>query len=319
MMSRFQRIPLFISLIIVSLIFITSSWGEPAIQFFEKEKKVVLTGEISKALGMYDEHLQGAVEYLVCAKGGKEYESIIVVDSTAKEIYEAMLKLGVEKGTAPSYDAAQDKMIPPKGTGVLLFVEWTANGETKRVRAEELLYNVRTQKPMEPVAWTFSGSQMVYDLENEKEDVMIPQAFMSHDIVALNYLDGSALFQNPLPESAKENTYKKNDNLVPPLGTRVKLTIEVSQKMQLYILISGRVQGVGFRDFTRQNAMRLGIRGYAKNLPNDKVEVVAEGEKAVLDQLVTLLRKGSPAAQVDDVKIEARPFSGTYTTFEIRY
>jgi acylphosphatase len=170
---------------------------------------------------------------------------------------------------------------------------------------------------MEPVAWIFSGSQMVYDLE--KEDVMIPQAFMSNDIVALNHLDGSALFQNPLPEAAKENTYKKNEKLLPPLGTRVKLTIEVSQKMQLYILISGHVQGVGFRDFTRRQAMELGVRGYAKNLPNGKVEVVAEGDKVTLDRFVTVLRKGPPASHVDDVKIEERPFSGTYTTFEIKY
>ena len=54
--------------------------------------------------------------------------------------------------------------------------------------------------------------------------------------------------------------------------------------MQRYILISGKVQGVGFRYFTRQNAIRLGVHGYAKNLPNGKVEVVAEGDKATLDE-----------------------------------
>ncbi|MCZ6680754.1 MAG: acylphosphatase [Candidatus Poribacteria bacterium] len=89
--------------------------------------------------------------------------------------------------------------------------------------------------------------------------------------------------------------------------------------MQRHILISGRVQGIGFRYFTKQNAMQLGIHGYAKNLPDGTVEVVAEGDNATLDQFMTILRKGPPAAKVDDVKVEARPFSGEYTTFEIRY
>ena len=89
--------------------------------------------------------------------------------------------------------------------------------------------------------------------------------------------------------------------------------------MQRYILISGKVQGVGFRYFTRQNAMKLGVHGYAKNLPNGKVEVVAEGDKATLDEFVKILWKGPPASRVEDVKVEARPHSGEYTSFGVKY
>ena len=319
MKSRFQPVFIFLCLVTISMSLATMSWAGETIQILEKEKKIILTGEISKALGTYDEHLRGAVEYLVCGKGGKEYESIIVVDSAAKDVYDAMLKLGVKRGSPPAYDEEQDKEMGPKGESVLIYIEWTDNGETKRVRGEDLLYNVHTQKPMKHAAWIFSGSRLVYDLESEDEDAQIPQAFMSNDIVALNHLDGSALFQNPLPDAAKENTYKKNEKLLPPLGTRVKLTIEVNQNMQLYILISGRVQGVGFRAFTKRNATQLGIRGYAKNLANGKVEVVAEGDRATLDRLLVALRKGPSASKVDDVKIEERPFSGKHKAFEIRY
>ena len=319
MKSRFQPFFIFLCLVTISMSLATMSWAGETIQILEKEKKIILTGEISKALGTYDEHLRGAVEYLVCGKGGKEYESIIVVDSAAKDVYDAMLKLGVKRGSPPAYDEEQDKEMGPKGESVLIYIEWTDNGETKRVRGEDLLYNVHTQKPMKHAAWIFSGSRLIYDLESEDEDAQIPQAFMSNDIVALNHLDGSALFQNPLPDAAKENTYKKNEKLLPPLGTRVKLTIEVNQNMQLYILISGRVQGVGFRAFTKRNATQLGIRGYAKNLSNGKVEVVAEGDRATLDQLLVVLRKGPSASKVDDVKIEERPFSGKHKAFEIRY
>ena len=304
-------------LIAVSFVWAAMVQAEEALQILENEQKLVLTGEISKALGTYDEHLQGAVEYLLCGQAGKEYESIIVVNSSAKEIHDAMLKLGVKRGTPPMYDEEKDEMIGATGTGVLVFVEWESSGETKRVRAEDLLHNMQTQKPMQHVAWIFSGSREVPDLDSEDEDAMIPQAFIGNDIVALNYVDGSALFQSPIP--SEESPYKKNTETLPPLGTAVKVTIEVNQKMQCYILISGKVQGVGFRYFTRQNAMRLGVHGYAKNLPNGKVEVVAEGDKGTLDAFVKILWKGPPASRVEDVKVEARPHSGEYTSFGVKY
>ena len=314
MLLKFQHIS---CLIAVSLILVATSQGEEHLQILEDEQKLVLTGEISKALGTYDEHLKGAVEYLLCGPEGKEYESIIVVNSSAEEIHNAMLKLGVERGTPPMYDEETDEMIGAQGTSVLVFVEWEANGETKRVRAEDLLYNTQTQKPMRHVGWIFSGSREIPDLDSEDEDAMIPQAFVGNDIIALNYIDGSALFQSPIP--SEESPYKKNAEVLPPLGTSVKVTIEVNSKMQRYILISGKVQGVGFRHFTRQNAMKLGVHGYAKNLLNGKVEVVAEGDKATLDEFVKILWKGPPASRVEDIKVEARPHSGEYTSFGVKY
>ncbi|MCE2414570.1 acylphosphatase [Candidatus Poribacteria bacterium] len=89
--------------------------------------------------------------------------------------------------------------------------------------------------------------------------------------------------------------------------------------MQLYVLITGRVQGVGFRNFTQLNAKQLGINGYAKNLPNGKVEVVAEGDKSQLDALIALLKEGPRYARVDALEIDERPFTGDYETFGVRY
>ena len=295
------------------------AWADGHLEVKKEEKKLVLKGKISEALGEYDEHLKGAVEYLVCGHNGKEYESIVVVDATAKEIYEALEKLGVAVGTPPGYDEEKDEPTPPKGTEFLMYVEWKDADTAKKVRAEELIANVKTQKPMQQVAWVYSGSRVVADLDSDDEDAMIPQAFMSNDIVALKRFDASALFQNPLPESEEENIYKKNDALMPKLGTPVMLTIEVNRKMQLFVLISGKVQGVGFRNFTRMNAKQLGINGYAKNLPNGKVEVVAEADKSQLDALIALLKQGPRFARVDSLEVDERPFTGEYKTFGIRY
>ena len=294
-------------------------WADGHLQIKEKEKQLVLKGKISEALGEYDAHLKGAVEYLVCGRNGKEYESIVVIEATAKEIYDALEKLSVAVGTPPGYDEEKDEPTPPKGTEFIIYAEWKEGDKAKKVRAEELIFNVKTQKPMQQVAWIYSGSRVIADLDSDDEDAMIPQAFMSNDIVALKRFDASALFQNPLPESEEENIYKKNDALMPKFGTPVMLTIEVNRKMQLFVLITGKVQGVGFRNFTQMNAKQLGINGYAKNLPNGKVEVVAEGDKAQLDALVALLKKGPRYARVDSLDVDERPFSGEYKAFGIRY
>ena len=308
------------------------AWADGHLQVKEAEKKIVLKGKISEALGEYEAHLKGAVEYLVCGRDGKEYESIIVVNATAKEIYDALDKLGVAVGTPPGYDEEKDEPIPATGTEFLIYAEWKIQAAdfkdadfkdkehlVRQVRAEELIFNVKTQKPMQQVAWIYSGSRVVADLDSDDEDAMIPQAFMSNDLVALRRFDASALFQNPLPESEAENIYKKNDALLPKLGTPVTLTIEVNRKMQLFVLISGKVQGVGFRNFTQMNAKQLGINGYAKNLPNGKVEVIAEGDKSQLDALIVLLKKGPRFARVDSLDVDERPFTGEYKTFGIRY
>lgn len=307
----------------VCLIALSSiAWADGHLQIKEKEQKLVLKGKISEALGEYDSHLKGAVEYLVCGPNGKEYESIIVVEATGKEIYDALEKLGVAVGTPPGYDEEKDEPIPATGTEFLIYAEWKIGDEedlVKQVRAEDLIFNVKTQKPMSRVAWIYSGSRIVADLDSDDEDAMIPQAFMSNDLVALKRFDASALFQNPLLEAEEENIYKKNDALLPKLGTPVTLTIEVNRKMQLFVLISGKVQGVGFRNFTQRNAKQLGINGYAKNLPNGKVEVVAEADKARLDALVALLKKGPRFARVDSLEVDERPFTGEYKSFGIRY
>ena len=191
----------------ISLIGLSNiAWADGHLQIKEKAQKLVLKGKISEALGEYDAHLKGAVEYLVCGHNGKEYESIIVVDATAKEIYDALEKLGVAVGTPPSYDEEKDEPIPAKGTEFLIYVEWEMNEKARKVRAEDLIFNVKTQKPMSRVAWIYSGSRVVADLDSDDEDAMIPQAFMSNDLVALKRFDASALFQNPLLEAEKKKT-----------------------------------------------------------------------------------------------------------------
>ena len=68
-------------------------------------------------------------------------------------------------------------------------------------------------------------------------------------------------------------------------------------------IISGRVQGVGFRFFTEDAARREGIDGWVRNLPDGSVEVRAEGDAEAMERFERAVRHGPPAARVDDVDV----------------
>jgi acylphosphatase len=74
-------------------------------------------------------------------------------------------------------------------------------------------------------------------------------------------------------------------------------------------LLDGMVQGVGFRWFVHRHAARLRLRGWAQNLADGRVEVVAEGSDEALTELETLLRQGPSHAQVDNIDITELPAS----------
>lgn len=69
--------------------------------------------------------------------------------------------------------------------------------------------------------------------------------------------------------------------------------------------VTGRVQGVWFRESTRREAERLGLSGYAKNLPDGRVEVLGCGSPGALEALETWLHRGPPMAEVNEVRSEA--------------
>ncbi len=84
-------------------------------------------------------------------------------------------------------------------------------------------------------------------------------------------------------------------------------------------LVSGQVQGVGFRYFVLREATGLGLRGWTRNLSNGQVEVVAEGESARLDGLRAALQRGprhAEVAGVEETQISDEP--GGFKSFEIR-
>lgn len=86
---------------------------------------------------------------------------------------------------------------------------------------------------------------------------------------------------------------------------------------QIKILVHGVVQGVGYRYNTRTEATELGLTGYVKNLSSGSVEIVAEGDRPQLEQLLAWAQQGPAAARVSRVEVEYAPATGEFGTFSI--
>jgi acylphosphatase len=92
---------------------------------------------------------------------------------------------------------------------------------------------------------------------------------------------------------------------------------------RLHAVVSGRVQGVGFRASAQQGAQRLGLAGWVRNLADGRVELEAEGPPEILDQLLAWLRKGPSLGRVDSVEADwpatdAGPLEPLARPFQVR-
>ena len=93
----------------------------------------------------------------------------------------------------------------------------------------------------------------------------------------------------------------------------------MSEERTAHMLISGRVQGVGFRYFVYKTANQLGLNGWVRNLHNGKVEVFFEGEEKLVRQGVDHCKIGPSSARVDKVNVEWDYPEQSNGNFSIRY
>ncbi|GAB3275948.1 hypothetical protein GCM10027563_02880 [Parasphingorhabdus pacifica] len=105
-------------------------------------------------------------------------------------------------------------------------------------------------------------------------------------------------------ESAEPGKTRPDDH--PPVarsapGLRHHADVTDEQQVRLTAWVHGRVQGVGFRWWTRSRALELGLVGSASNLPANRVEVVAEGPRQACERLLAALRSGDTPGEIDHV------------------
>ena len=87
---------------------------------------------------------------------------------------------------------------------------------------------------------------------------------------------------------------------------------------RVHVFVSGRVQGVCFRLYTRRQAQRIGVTGWVRNRWDGRVEAVFEGSDHAVQRAVAWCRIGSPDAHVKQVEVEYEPSTGEFRSFSIR-
>jgi len=90
-------------------------------------------------------------------------------------------------------------------------------------------------------------------------------------------------------------------------------------KTRVHVYVSGKVQGVFFRQTTMDQALSHGVYGWVKNLPDGRVEAVFEGEETAVKALVDFCARGPKGASVTNVVTSWEPFKKEFDSFEIAY
>ena len=89
------------------------------------------------------------------------------------------------------------------------------------------------------------------------------------------------------------------------------------KKSRAHVWITGRVQGVFFRAYTRDAAQRIGVSGWVRNLPDGRVEAILEGEADKVEKMIEWCREGSPMSRVDRVEVLEEVYTGDFDRLEI--
>jgi acylphosphatase len=88
---------------------------------------------------------------------------------------------------------------------------------------------------------------------------------------------------------------------------------------RIHVIVQGRVQGVFFRAYTKEEADRLGLVGWVRNRHDGAVEALIEGEAAAVDRVIDWLHQGSPMANVVRVQVTEEEAVGEHRDFAINY
>ncbi|MFW5709344.1 MAG: acylphosphatase [Chloroflexota bacterium] len=93
----------------------------------------------------------------------------------------------------------------------------------------------------------------------------------------------------------------------------------MAKQERLHVFIHGRVQGVNFRHTTQQRAKHLKLTGWVRNLPDGRVEIIAEGEREQLNNLLDWVHEGPPMASVSNVEANWHSATGEFTEFSVSF
>ena len=183
------------------------------VRAYMDDKRVEVDGTITHAPGIM-------IEVFACTPSGKTHETVITCECVPSNLHAALLLIGLKNGKPVSW---QQKKRPPTGDPVKISVRWTEDGKERTVRAEDLLYNVKTKRAMKRQYWVFSGSIM--DANSEKPYI----ADLAGNLVT-TYNDAATVIDNPTEAGVDDDMLEVNGKICPKPGTKVTLILEPAPK-----------------------------------------------------------------------------------------
>ncbi len=190
--------------------------GEVSID--KKSKQVIVGGVVA--------FRKGVLEMFACVKNTKEHESVIAVNAKAYHVHTALLAVGAKPGKPVQYDPTYK---PASGPKIKVDVVWKdKDGKEQRRRAQDMIRNVRTQKPMKH-DWVFAGSYFWTDEETKKKYY---QAEGGELICVSNFSTATMDLPIESSQSTGQLLFEAETKNIPPLGTKVQLVLtpEVPKK-----------------------------------------------------------------------------------------
>ncbi len=171
----------------------------------KNERKIVIEGEVNLASGL--------IEYLLATRGYKDHETVLVTDAEPIHLQIALILLGLEYGQNIEYEGEGEV---PAGDPLEIWVEWNDGEKVRRVKGEDLVYDLIAEGVMEHTNWVFLGSQIINGVfMAELEGALIS-----------TYYAPNAIIDNPLPAGADDVNYSANSDMVPERETKVLVTIK---------------------------------------------------------------------------------------------
>lgn len=193
-------------------------WGqsEPidlrGVKIWPQARKIEVKGVVNMNTGL--------VELLATTPGGKEHESVFLVNANPTLLQTALLIIGLTP--------LRDKRVarkPEQGDKIIIEVRWKINDQKYSKRAENVIWNRKYNRPMGKNPWVFTGSRFGKNSYNGRE---VFRANTSGSVIA-TYYDPDAIINNILPDCHDDTVYYANDKVLPPRGTLVTLVLTPAQ------------------------------------------------------------------------------------------
>jgi hypothetical protein len=158
-----------------------------------------------------------SLEFIAVTKGGfKAYESVLELDTNAVNFNLALILMGLDSKRAVMPKHPGDKTLP-QGDPVEIWVEWTDGKDKRRVRAEELVYNVKTKQSLSEGPWVYTGSWFVEHTNAYMADI---------DGALIGFIHStSPIIESPRPFTPDYSAHQVNPKLNLKPGTEVVLTV----------------------------------------------------------------------------------------------